>query len=95
MSGAKFEKAHEWSIPVVDMSWIEHIARHGIVPDFVPEEEAPPGLTSPRAAELAATQAESNGRHDKGKNKDVASAMADITNSKHLCYNITFAAISS
>jgi len=31
-TGAKFEKACEWGIPVVHLNWLESISRTGIIP---------------------------------------------------------------
>jgi NAD-dependent DNA ligase len=31
-SGAKYEKAMEWNIPVVSVEWLYHVAKHGYLP---------------------------------------------------------------
>jgi DNA replication regulator DPB11 len=31
-SGAKFDRACEWGVPVVDMSWLEMMSRSGSIP---------------------------------------------------------------
>ncbi|KIP11001.1 hypothetical protein PHLGIDRAFT_64495 [Phlebiopsis gigantea 11061_1 CR5-6] len=38
--GKKFDKAVEWSIPVVDMQWLENIVRTGVI--FLQREASPP-----------------------------------------------------
>ena len=80
MTGAKFEKAKEWNIPTVDMSWIEDMARHGVIaPVNLP---APNDVPAPKAyAPPEPSQARSQGK-GKGKGKEIELAMADITNSE-------------
>ncbi|KIJ62945.1 hypothetical protein HYDPIDRAFT_93593 [Hydnomerulius pinastri MD-312] len=78
-TGAKFEKALEWRIPVVTMEWLEGMARDGCIPNVnqyqvggVPEEVAIEGSEG-YVPEV---------RRDKGKGKEKAVdfQMADITN---------------
>lgn len=38
--GAKFDKAVEWGIPVVDMQWLRRIVHEGVVPSDRAEPEA-------------------------------------------------------
>lgn len=83
-TGAKFEKALEWRIPVVSLAWLEDIARTGSLPRV---DEYPASESHARAVD------EDNGfgrsRHTdavlqsgkgKGKEKEVDCQMMDITN---------------
>ncbi|KAH7884859.1 hypothetical protein F5I97DRAFT_1892879 [Phlebopus sp. FC_14] len=81
-TGAKYDKALEWRIPVVSMGWLEDMAREGSVPD----------VGQYLVGEFGTFQvAESIGdgtlfrevpmNKGKGKAKEVDVQMADITNS--------------
>ncbi|KAJ3847109.1 hypothetical protein EV368DRAFT_51751 [Lentinula lateritia] len=70
--GLKFEKAQEWGIPVVNMTWLEEMKRSGLVPDvhehLISSTPQPIG----KSEEI----------NPKGKHKDTNNEMpiADITN---------------
>ncbi|EAU85222.2 hypothetical protein CC1G_06238 [Coprinopsis cinerea okayama7 len=77
-TGAKFEKAGEWGIPVVSYSWLQAIASSGTIPpadDYL--------VTGPPSA---ADKANDHSIDIKGKGKAVANddvRMQDITNNIH------------
>lgn len=37
--GAKYDKAREWNIPVIDLEWFQEVSRTGVVPSYVIEDE--------------------------------------------------------
>ncbi|THH28236.1 hypothetical protein EUX98_g5958 [Antrodiella citrinella] len=67
MTGAKFEKAREWNIAVVDMTWLEQLARIGHVPSISVHDTPSPGLLD--ASEFASAQ---NVVDYKGKSREIA-----------------------
>ncbi|EGN99365.1 hypothetical protein SERLA73DRAFT_90716 [Serpula lacrymans var. lacrymans S7.3] len=78
-TGAKFDKAKEWSIPVVSLDWLVHMATKGVVPDvgmyMVGSHylEVEDGLWMEDDVGHVAKQ-------DKGKEKAVDVQMEDSTN---------------
>lgn len=87
MTGAKFKKAQEWYIPVIDRTWLEQMVREGIVPAVV-VAEAPSSSSSSdvaRALRMAAVALQDTNNvksQGKGKGKETDLMMVDITNSK-------------
>ncbi|KAF9230965.1 hypothetical protein BU15DRAFT_91011 [Melanogaster broomeanus] len=76
-TGAKFDKALEWQIPVVSTAWLEDMARVGVIPAV--DKYCVGGS---RTAMIVDDDG-GNVRRDKGKGKEkeVDHQMADITNS--------------
>lgn len=50
-TGAKFDKAVEWRIPVVDMAWFATIATTGVLPDNLPDINVGAGISLKRVAD--------------------------------------------
>ncbi|KAJ6582546.1 hypothetical protein DFH09DRAFT_1439346 [Mycena vulgaris] len=76
-TGAKYARARQWGVPIVDMGWLAAMAQHGAVPD-VQAFLVLPG----DAAGEAELDVPAEGRKRKGKDKEKAEeTMQDITNS--------------
>ncbi|KAL0069152.1 protein kinase activating protein dpb11 [Marasmius tenuissimus] len=87
--GLKYEKAKEWGIPVVGMSWMESLKETGRVPDV--DEHLVPGqdINRNRAGNTKTVSVVVNEQRlatkdpkGKGKALEVDPRMADITNSQ-------------
>lgn len=72
-TGPKYEKAVEWGLPVVDMTWLAGIATSGVMP---PETHARP----PRRRRRSGGEAQAQPAREAPAPED--HTMADITNSK-------------
>lgn len=95
-TGAKFDKAREWGIPVINMAWLAEMATSGTVPlvsDYLVSvlDEGCPTFAMDVLEEVLGqdTAVDPNGKGktvDKGKGKaketDIDFKMHDITNSK-------------
>lgn len=81
-SGAKFEKALEWGIPVVDMAWLAEMATTGVVPSTASTTSATASSMNVDANDVIPPHATSVVRDIKGKGReiDVGNRMSDITN---------------
>ena len=91
--GAKAEKAVEWDIPIVDMSWLEAIVRTGCIPSVQssgesahePLMERETSLAGIDAGDLAQPRVDHKG---KGRAKlDAEATMLDITNGALLSFD--------
>ncbi|KAJ6485242.1 hypothetical protein DFH09DRAFT_1458075 [Mycena vulgaris] len=72
--GAKYVRGRQWGVPVVDMGWLAAMAQHGAVPDMQAFLVLPSDATGEAELDVPA-----EGR--KGKVKEKAEMMQDITNS--------------
>ncbi|KAF8442094.1 hypothetical protein L210DRAFT_3535754 [Boletus edulis BED1] len=80
-TGAKFDKAVEWRIPVVPLSWLEHIGQSGTIPPvddyFIGGSHAGATIDGIRFLDPIPEVKRDKG---KGKEKEVDYHMMDITN---------------
>ncbi|KZT29900.1 hypothetical protein NEOLEDRAFT_1084778 [Neolentinus lepideus HHB14362 ss-1] len=85
-TGVKYEKANEWSIPVVDLRWLEDIARLGIIPDVADYTVSAPNeaAAQPQPDSIAENSRNVVVKDVKGKGKETDPEhdvrMVDITN---------------
>lgn len=79
-SGAKFEKAQQWGVPVVDMSWLTDVATTGVIASTSAQTPHP----GPDTVELAREP----DNQAKVKRQDQDHPTVDITNSEHSCFPI-------
>ncbi|TCD70891.1 hypothetical protein EIP91_001199 [Steccherinum ochraceum] len=82
MTGAKFDKAVEWGIPVVDLGWMERLAKEGLVPPVEIDGGHPSYRSEPSSPRVAADplpERDPVDRKGKGKAND-----ADVANNAPL-----------
>ncbi|KAH7928309.1 hypothetical protein BV22DRAFT_1083119 [Leucogyrophana mollusca] len=72
-TGAKFDKAKEWGIPVVSLDWLVEMAQKGVVPSV-------DGYIVGLHIEMGAGPDPEFPKRDKGKGKEADVQMVDITN---------------
>ncbi|GJE85651.1 BRCT domain-containing protein [Phanerochaete sordida] len=79
-TGAKFDKAREWAVPVVDMAWLAGVARTGAVPPWARRRVSAGDVSREGSAARAPA------RKQKGKGKERAppgeAGLVDITNGR-------------
>ncbi len=80
-TGAKFDKAQDWNIPVVDMSWLRGIAVSGLLPG-VQESSTDVGVEESHINGHIEPISPNRDPRGKGKARAVDQTMADITNSE-------------
>jgi DNA replication regulator DPB11 len=76
--GAKFEKATEWCIPVVGMTWLEEMAKSGVVPAVTSRTPAEISYHSP--ANALSTPAPLTKGKGKERERAGGNGMIDFTN---------------
>lgn len=81
-TGAKYDKALEWRIPVVSLAWLQDIARTGTIPSvegyLVGESRAGATVDAENGGPDPVPEAKKD--KGKGKEKEVDYQMMDITN---------------
>jgi DNA replication regulator DPB11 len=75
-TGAKFDKAREWGVPVVDMGWLSEVANTGVIPDGNGQRDRDRDMID---ANVLPVQGPKSAKA-KGKEREEDYWMADITN---------------